>query len=200
MNLINEIGSVQAGNLPLGSGKFLQFIVNMTAKSVGTATFVGDPADISPFHDTLLFAPPDVVSIDKMRFVSDSIRVVAANNGGGSGEGNTNPSNRFDVNNDGFVSPMDVLLVINTLNLNGPSRPAGEGEDGSRIFFDVNGDGLISAIDALMVINELNRRGEGEGEGEGTDSYFASNDSDPMDSLLGDLAADVNESWNKRRR
>ena len=201
-NLINELGSVQSGNLPLGSGKFLQFIVNMTAKTVGTATFVGDPADISPFHDTLLFAPPDVVTFDKIQFISDSIKVNAVGNGGGSGEGNTNPSNRFDVNNDGFISPIDVLLVINTLNLNGPSVPNGEGEDGGRIFFDVNGDGSITAIDALMVINELNRRsgGAGEGEGESSQDYFASNDSDPMESLLGDLAADINESWNKKRR
>ncbi|XZE21483.1 tandem-95 repeat protein [Pirellulaceae bacterium SH449] len=86
---------------------------------------------------------------------------------------NQNPSNRFDVDNDGFVSPIDVLILINELNLNGsrilpPSAPRPP-------FLDVDGDGTISPLDVLQVINFINERvgsgtGLGEGEGEGMES------------------------------
>ncbi|MDX1927714.1 MAG: Ig-like domain-containing protein [Pirellulaceae bacterium] len=68
-----------------------------------------------------------------------------------------------DVNQDFDVSPIDALLVINTLNRN-ITAPSGEGEGGSkgRLLADVSGDGVISPLDALMVINRLNAEGEGE--------------------------------------
>jgi hypothetical protein len=60
-----------------------------------------------------------------------------------------------DVNNDGCVSPIDVLLLINRMNAFGVGvlpvpRPAGAG------FFDVSGDGALTPLDVLMVINYLN--------------------------------------------
>ncbi|MCA9194978.1 MAG: hypothetical protein KDB03_24570 [Planctomycetales bacterium] len=61
-----------------------------------------------------------------------------------------------DVNDDSVVSPMDALLVINTLNstVRGQEVP-----NGSRPFFhDVNDDSLITPIDALMIVNRLNSR------------------------------------------
>jgi Bacterial Ig domain/Dockerin type I domain/SdrD B-like domain len=68
-----------------------------------------------------------------------------------------------DVNQDFDVSPIDALLVINTLNKN-IATPSGEGEGGSKgkLLADVSGDGVISPLDALMVINRLNAEGEGE--------------------------------------
>jgi subtilisin-like proprotein convertase family protein len=56
-----------------------------------------------------------------------------------------NPS---DVNNDGYVTPIDVLLVIDALN-QGTFDP-------TRSHLDVNGDNNLSPIDVLLVINELN--------------------------------------------
>jgi hypothetical protein len=166
-NLINEVGSVQNGTESLGNGELLQFTITLTANKAGTAQFIGDPADISPFHDTLLFNPPEVVPFNAIRYIADSV-VIVGGSGGGSGEGWTNPSNRFDVNNDGFVSPIDALLVINSLNAGGSRPLGGEGEAG-KIYFDVNSDGAISPVDALQVINVLNSgSGEGEAEGEGT--------------------------------
>jgi hypothetical protein len=69
----------------------------------------------------------------------------------------------FDVNNDGSVSPVDALLVINFLNIFGAgSVPGGSPPP----YYDVNSDSFVTPIDALMVINVLNTQGaEGEGEG-----------------------------------
>ncbi len=54
-----------------------------------------------------------------------------------------------DVNNDGIVSSLDALMVINAMN---QESPADNG-----MFTDVNNDGRRSAVDALFVINRLNR-------------------------------------------
>ncbi|MGV3605399.1 MAG: dockerin type I domain-containing protein [Planctomycetaceae bacterium] len=66
-----------------------------------------------------------------------------------------NPLRPTDTNADGFVSPVDALLVINALNSTGGGPLVG----GSLLdpgLIDVNGDGNVSPIDALMVINWLN--------------------------------------------
>lgn len=75
-----------------------------------------------------------------------------------------------DVNADGFISPIDALLIINFLNTQGPRTVVGL--QAPPPYRDVNGDNFISAIDALLVINYLNSRsraggGEGELQGEG---------------------------------
>lgn len=75
-----------------------------------------------------------------------------------------NPANRYDVNHDLQVSPIDVLLVINELNLRGSRSLAGNFV--APPFVDVSGDGNVSPIDALLVINFLNARANGSGEGE----------------------------------
>jgi len=53
-----------------------------------------------------------------------------------------------DVNDDGAISPIDVLQVVNYLNQG--ANPS----DGR--YFDVSGDGQVSPLDALNVINHLN--------------------------------------------
>ncbi len=84
-----------------------------------------------------------------------------------------NAATPHDVNKDLALSPLDALIVINDLNVNGarllPNPPA-EGE-GPPPFPDVNGDGYLTPADALAVINALNAiccSGEGAGEGEST--------------------------------
>jgi hypothetical protein len=64
-----------------------------------------------------------------------------------------NPTKPFDVNNDGAVSPIDALLIINDLNSKGAR--ALTVADASSPFIDVNGDGNVSPIDALQVINAI---------------------------------------------
>ena len=192
--LINEIGSVQNTSGPVGLGEKLQFIVTLTARNVGTANFIGDPADIKPFHDSLVFDPTTPLLPSQIRYVSDSILIVSTAGGGGSsgGEGNTNQTNAFDVNNDGFVSPIDVLILVNSLNTGGSgllsNGSSASGESGSgKYFLDVNSDRYLSPLDALMVINELNSRSNGGGgEGEAAPLVTSSSGS-PLKTQLVEL-------------
>ena len=86
----------------------------------------------------------------------------------------TNQVNRFDVNDDGFVSAIDALLNINELNrTGGQALPPPTTDPG--IYYDVSEDEFLSSIDALMVINELNR-GAGEGESHLSRGAFAAPD------------------------
>lgn len=76
-----------------------------------------------------------------------------------------NPNNKYDVNDDSFVSPIDVLVVVNLINAQGPSVPV-DGLPGPPDYVDVNGDGNVDPIDVLELINFINSGGnDGEGEG-----------------------------------
>ena len=76
----------------------------------------------------------------------------------------TNPRNSLDVNNDGFVSPLDVLILINMLD--GPSQLPNVDRSESLKFYDVNDDNYVSPIDVLWIINALESSGSSAGEGE----------------------------------
>jgi hypothetical protein len=76
-----------------------------------------------------------------------------------------NQPNNLDVNDDGRVSPIDVLQVVNRLNSSGAGPlPVPTPAFGPPPFYDVNGDGNISPADALVVINAINEGSGGEGE------------------------------------
>jgi len=77
-----------------------------------------------------------------------------------------NPRNPLDVNADGVVVPLDVLLLINDINSRG-ARPLSLPPLAPLLpppYLDTNGDGEVGPLDALLVINSLNRGSEGEGE------------------------------------
>jgi hypothetical protein len=76
-----------------------------------------------------------------------------------------NVGNPMDVNSDGIIAPLDVLLIINELNAHQWSNPATGALPAAfpdaaiaPSFVDVDGDGFASPSDALRVINELNVR------------------------------------------
>ena len=70
----------------------------------------------------------------------------------------------LNVNDDGSVSPLDALLVVNELNTNGSHRLSlDRTRPLTKPFLDVTCDGNVSPLDALWVINYLNRP-DGEGE------------------------------------
>jgi len=56
-----------------------------------------------------------------------------------------------DVNDDGVVSPLDALAVINHLNRGDDNTSSTEPQ-----FHDVDDDSLVTPLDALMLINALN--------------------------------------------
>jgi hypothetical protein len=65
-----------------------------------------------------------------------------------------------DTNDDGIVSPIDVLTVINHLNLAAARQQIPE----YIRLLDANRDQFISPIDVLYVVNYLNLQPAGEGE------------------------------------
>jgi hypothetical protein len=166
--LINEVGSFQNASGPLGTSELLQFAIRMTANTPGVAKFVADPADISPFHDSLLYSDTrNKVPYNQISYIPAEL-VITGGSGTGGGEGNTNPMNRFDVNNDGFVSPIDALILVNMVNTSGGGNLGGGGEGegtGDKYYVDVNEDGFLSPLDILWVVNKLNVGPGGEGEG-----------------------------------
>ena len=67
-----------------------------------------------------------------------------------------------DVNNDRNISPLDALLVINKLNVDG-SKPLPQLSPGAKptAYYDTSGDGVLTPLDALKVINSLNANRQG---------------------------------------
>lgn len=93
-----------------------------------------------------------------------------------------------DVNADGFVSPIDALLVINAINTFGGGTPVSSLPN-PPAFLDVNGDNIISASDVLIVIQYLNDRSggggtSGEGEGQSSLSQMSLSQSDQVGASL----------------
>lgn len=66
-----------------------------------------------------------------------------------------NSKNGLDVNNDGLVSPIDLLDVIDQLFVVG-SGPMAAPIIPPTLFCDTSGDNFLSPLDALLLINELN--------------------------------------------
>jgi len=133
----------------------------------GPIEIKSSPADSRPFQDTLLFQQSEPVDYSLIRYESLSF---SPGNGAQGEAPLQNPSLRWDVNNDGKISPIDALIILNTMNdLNG-GDVAAEGEQlngstlASRYYVDVNGDRKITPMDALQVINLLSERASGQAE------------------------------------
>jgi hypothetical protein len=133
------------------------------------------------------------VEVSSIRYDSLSINVT---NGGPQ----QNTSLRQDVNNDGSVSTIDALVIINAM---GRETFAAEGESivATRYFTDVKGDQRLSAVDALQVINFLRRTYTGA-EGELVAQQLPSNATDltsestvSSDDVFADLDDGDNVGW-----
>ncbi|MCA9200420.1 MAG: cadherin-like domain-containing protein, partial [Planctomycetales bacterium] len=94
-----------------------------------------------------------------------AVQIVISNGPGNSWQ---NPNQRFDVNGDAAISPIDALIVLNDLDSQGARRMSVPSVTTlPPPYVDVTGDGFLSPLDALQVINELDRiakSAEGEGE------------------------------------
>ena len=56
-----------------------------------------------------------------------------------------NPTRPLDVNNDMYVSPLDALVVINSLNSRGASSDLGVRQNRLASYLDTNGDRNLRA-------------------------------------------------------
>jgi hypothetical protein len=63
----------------------------------------------------------------------------------------------LDVNNDGAIVPLDALVVIRELNINGPHSFANQARLADSPYYDVSGDDFLSSLDALRIIRHLNQ-------------------------------------------
>lgn len=71
-----------------------------------------------------------------------------------------NPNYPTDVNDDGYLTSLDALIIINFLNLYGPRTLTSADLPPSVIkYLDVDGNGVVSSLDAVRVINDLNKGG-----------------------------------------
>ncbi len=181
--LYNADGSNFAN--PRGGGSLGEFRVNRTTLGsqftpvvaadadgdlavawVGPDLFAQVPSGDDIFVRFMLVNDPVPSTIDTS---SANFGQLGANSNGGTDGGSNgggdplpgswrNLQNPLDVNNDGSITALDVLRVINDLNTNG-ARDLGDPPPANTVgqsFLDVNGDGFVSAADALQVINQLN--------------------------------------------
>jgi hypothetical protein len=189
--LIDEVGAFRASAPAQPSTPQQQrlFTTRFTAQfppgGIGSIVFTADPADLQPQNQVSLIRSgvlDPITGVDfglavptaQVSYVSTPVITVI----GAAGEAEfTNPSNPLDVNNDGYVTPMDALFVMNFLNTHGPVdlknlfSGGAEGEAGVIHYYDTNGDGIISPADVLPIINHLNaaarlvtQGGQAEGE------------------------------------
>ena len=74
-----------------------------------------------------------------------------------------NPVYRWDINDDGMITPLDVLIAITEINANGarqlpvPVQPPQVPPP----YYDVSGDNALTALDVLLVTNYINAHGSG---------------------------------------
>jgi hypothetical protein len=85
----------------------------------------------------------------------------------------TNPVNPFDVNSEGLVGPLDVLITINYINANPGVTALPAQQFSPPRYFDTNVDGVITPKDVLLVLNYLNSSAAGSGEGEANEAAGA---------------------------
>jgi len=102
-----------------------------------------------------------------------------------------NRKNRYDVNGDSLVTPLDALLIVNYLDASPASKNLPPRTDTSQPYLDVNADGHGTALDALLVINHLSpdevAAGEGEAAGMLAEPPRNENLSDGADAQIGSL-------------
>ncbi len=77
----------------------------------------------------------------------------------------------LDVDDDGHISGIDALQIINRINIFGPGNLPTRPHPFAAPFYDTSPDNVVTGLDALLVINYINRtgtaQGEGQAEGEG---------------------------------
>ena len=144
----------------------------------GGILIVGGAGDRVEFDDTSVWrmVNPEVLA----GTLFNTIRLNDAANPSGTfvqtdfGSGWQNIVNPSDVNNDGEVTALDALLIINELARNTYTDPdTGIFVDAKTLdpwpgrYYDQDNGGFASALDALRVINELARQSGSGGNGEG---------------------------------
>jgi hypothetical protein len=97
-----------------------------------------------------------------------------------------NTVNPYDVNNDGYVAPDDVLMVINQINSESEIEVT-FATMWTGPFMDVDSDNYVAPSDALEIINYLNAQSDHQPEAESAVDATLGQESDAwFDSLMSD--------------
>lgn len=123
------------------------------ADAVGTVSIVGSPADSFPEHQTLVLDVDDPIDPERIKYNQFQFQVTP----GQTVSATQNPNLAPDVNNDGSVSPLDALLIINDLRRGQNSASGESASSASVLYTDVSGDSKTTPFDALMVVNYIRR-------------------------------------------
>ncbi len=158
---LNWTGTDDAGGSGIASysvyvsvdgGEYLQFVFG--TKDIA-ATFAASPGHTYAFYTV---ATDQVGHVELPPASPDTIITIPAVYPW------NNPKNALDADADGSVSPLDVLVIINRINLFGSGFLNPNTASNPPPYFDCDADGFVSPLDVLVVINFINRRGSGEGE------------------------------------
>ncbi|MCO6457547.1 MAG: cadherin domain-containing protein [Pirellulaceae bacterium] len=124
---------------------------------VSSGTFSGTPSIYDPGQYPVL-----VTATDQGNLTADGLFMIDIQPSPAPWQ---NPFNWMDVNADGLISPVDILIIINYINTH-PGNPAlPSAPKAPPPFLDVNGDNLITPADVLVIVNFINAGGVAEGEG-----------------------------------
>lgn len=94
---------------------------------------------------------------------------------------NQNPVDGRDVDGNGTISSLDVLLLISKLNADGSGQLDLPGStQGQSRYFDVSGDNVLSPLDVLNVVSRLNETGENQNTGAGISTGSGTGDFFPQ--------------------
>ena len=150
LGLLDEVGGTD-GLSPLGGDIFEVARIQMQANAPGTATFTGDLADDTILHPVTVFDIAAAQPASEVLFTDSDLSITGSSLsplGFSETIPGTNAANAYDVNDDGYVTPIDVLMVLGELS-------GGNESYAGILYTDVNNDGYTSPIDALMVIGQL---------------------------------------------
>jgi titin len=107
---------------------------------------------------------------------------------------------RWDVTDDTFVAPDDVITVINYINAHG-SGPVPNDAKNQTPFVDVDGDNFVAAADVIDIINYINAGKQQGGEAESSSlTPSATSPADDPSALLALIAADTAAQAIRKRK
>ncbi|HND54077.1 MAG TPA: dockerin type I domain-containing protein, partial [Pirellulaceae bacterium] len=175
MDGIDDVGLMvpdRSGQTPAESPEWYMLISNTfgvapaaKAANYGTAAYLSHAFTPVPFGRDLFASYGDEYALP---VVGNFDPPVTPAGSGGSGGGTTDPTtyrNPLDVDGDGFVAPIDALLVVNALN-RGETTPSQANGEQAPPYLDVDSDGVVAPIDVLQIVNYLNSAPSVNGEGE----------------------------------
>ena len=81
--------------------------------------------------------------------------------------------NPLDVDDDGSITPLDALTLVNDINVN-KIRDLPTGVPSRAPYLDTNGNGQLDPLDVLEIVNYINTNKAGGGGAEGESRIDAS--------------------------